>query len=255
MRFETNTMIVSLLLTALLVLASEQQLLESVNGTRKAAGVSPVCLSQKISQAAQVQSQYQASVNRMTHDGTQDVGTRILQAGFKQAGAGECVGMSNPDNLSAVYQAWVNDPPHYAIIVNPSFTHMGWSKEQGSGGAYYYTLDFAKADEEEACDSEHSAAIVPAESGVPEEHPPVYNQPVYSSRPPPARQQPQVWRQTNYRRRHHPPPVYHGPPKSGHDDEIASGNEAQLLSQYETQIQQMQAQIAALRAQQRPIMY
>ena len=135
-----------------------QQVLNSVNGTRQQAGVQPICMSDAINQASLPQTQYQASTDTLTHDGTQDVGTRITTAGFSQAGAGECVGMSNPDSWTAVYQALLDDPAHYAILVNSSWTHMGWSKQSAPSGATYYTLDFAKASGNEPCSSGTGAA-------------------------------------------------------------------------------------------------
>ena len=133
--------------------ADNQQMLNSVNATRQQAGVKAVCLSDAITQASLPQTQYQASTDSLTHDGTQDVGTRITAAGFSQAGAGECVGMANPDSQTAVYQALVNDPAHYAILVNPQWTHMGWTKQAAASGSVYYTLDFAKATGNEPCAS------------------------------------------------------------------------------------------------------
>lgn len=130
--------------------ADDQLIISNVNKQRKAKGVPEACLSSQISQAAQVQSQYQAQMNNMTHSGTQPVNDRIKNAGFaldSSQASGECVGVSfGSDNLQMVFDAWVADPPHYNIIINGTFTHFGWSKVPTSDGKnWYYTLDFAKA--------------------------------------------------------------------------------------------------------------
>lgn len=245
-------------------------MLNSVNATRQQAGAKPVCLSDAIAQASLPQTQYQASHDTLTHDGTQDVGTRVTSAGFPQSGAGECVGMVNPDSQTAVYQAWVAEPAHYAILVNPDWTHMGWTKQTAASGAVYYTLDFAKATGNQPCSSGTTAP--PAST----QQPPVSTQPSGTGSAPPASSPPQGQFQPNASRQarrqqagffpQYPPPppsgqpaqspsnsnMYGGDPNPSITQPPMPDEDAQqmaMLSQYEAQIQQLQAQIAALKAQ------
>ena len=253
-----------------------QQMLDSVNNTRKSVGAKPVCLSDSITQASLPQTQYQASHDTLTHDGTQDVGTRITSTGFSQSGAGECVGMVNPDSQTAVYQAWVSDPAHYAILVNPDWTHMGWTKQKAASGAVYYTLDFAKAAGNEPCSSGSAAQpSTPPPSTPPQQQqqPASPSQPSGTGTAPPASSpyssqfQPNASRQAR-RQQYNPysqyppsnqptqstsnPNMYGGDPDPSTAQPSMPDEDAQqmaMLSQYEAQMQQLQAQVAALKAQ------
>lgn len=262
-------------LTAASLNPNDQQMLDSVNGTRQSAGVPAVCFSNKIVTASLPQTSYQAQHDTMTHDGTQDVGTRITSAGFNQAGAGECVGMANPDNFSAVYQAWVADPAHYQIIVNGQFTHLGWSKQQASSGAMYYTLDFAKAaDPSEPCDGTSSGASSTASGQSSAQQPtsqatsqPTSQPAGQQSSTPQGQSKRQARRQQAYSGQQSgswpqapsastPPPaansMYGSSSSSSNPSNIGSDEDAQqnaLVGQYEAQVAQLKAQVQSLQQQ------
>ena len=181
-------------------------------------------------------------------------------AGFTQSGAGECVGMSNPDSWTAVYQALLDDPAHYAILVDSSWTHMGWSKQSAASGATYYTLDFAKASGNRTlqhwnrCSTDWSKSAIRHDRAAP---------PMATPKPAPNQFQASPARQSRRQQagfyfpnmpsnQTAPSNMYGGDPNTSITPPPMPDEDAQqmaMLSQYESQIQQLQAQIAALKAQ------
>jgi uncharacterized protein YkwD len=85
-------------------------------------------------------SSYQSQINSMTHTGAggSDGGQRIAAAGFSWSGWGENIGWSDP-GAAAMLQGWVTSPGHCQNLMNPIFTHIGWSRV----GAYD-TMDLAR---------------------------------------------------------------------------------------------------------------
>lgn len=61
------------------------QLLGLVNGARRSAGLTPLCLNAKLNSIAQAHSQDQANRRRMGHDGSDgsSIGSRASRAGYK----------------------------------------------------------------------------------------------------------------------------------------------------------------------------
>lgn len=119
----------------------EAQVVELVNAERAKAGLSPLTLDSRASQAARVRSQeIQTSFTHTRPDGS-SFSTALTQAGVSYRSAGENIayGQSTPEQ---VMSAWMNSSGHRANILNSSFTSIGVGYVQNSSGTPYWTQLF-----------------------------------------------------------------------------------------------------------------
>lgn len=117
-------------------------MLDAVNQVRMQAGVAPLCYSSKLMSVAQKHSDYQASINTMTHNGLVSFSQRFLDEGFQFSRIGENVARMNTNKVSDVMAAWINSPGHRANILG-DYTHFGAGLAV-RGAAFYWTQDFGK---------------------------------------------------------------------------------------------------------------
>ncbi|KAI8323425.1 SCP-like extracellular [Martensiomyces pterosporus] len=111
-------------------------MLSQVNAVRAKAGKSALQLSDQLNSFAQEHSDYQDSIKSMTHsDPSGSLGTRFVAAGISWTGAAENVAVGQQD-VSAVVQAWVNSPDHYANMIG-DYTYAGFGENN-----LYWTQDF-----------------------------------------------------------------------------------------------------------------
>jgi len=124
-------------------------LLSRHNAIRAAAGLSPsLTLESRLSQAAQVQAAYMASVQQCTHDGAGGTSPsqRIYAAGYPRGGmVGENVAAGQSD-FGRLMNDWMNSPGHRANIVRNGWTHLGVGYAYRPNGTYrhYYCVTFGK---------------------------------------------------------------------------------------------------------------
>ena len=83
-------------------------------------------MSAALTNAAQSQANYMASIGRMTHTGAggTSVGTRVTRAGFRWSMVGENIAYGQTSSSAVVY-AWLTSPPHAANMFNPKYTLHG----------------------------------------------------------------------------------------------------------------------------------
>jgi uncharacterized protein YkwD len=110
------------------------------NEHRAAAGLAPLTVNLAINAAAEGHSQYQASINTMTHGA--NPGARITAAGFSWGAWGENVA-AGQSSCALVVAAWMNSPGHRANILNPTFTHIGLGVATAASGYQFWTMDLA----------------------------------------------------------------------------------------------------------------
>lgn len=140
--------------------AYEQYMLELVNAARASAGVQPLAMNGYINAAAQSHTDWQLSVNKLTHTGAGGTTayTRMVDAGFAFRGSstwGENVGwvgvMGNDgyqDDVLAVHTRLMNSSGHRANLLNAGFREIGIGIGTGFYQGYNSILagqDFAKA--------------------------------------------------------------------------------------------------------------
>lgn len=123
------------------------QLLSLINAERQKVGAPPLRINLKLTQAALRQSQDMAIHNFFSHTGSNGSGfsDRISAAGYNWSAAAENIaaGQSTP---TAVFQSWLNSPPHKQNMLNAQYTEVGFGYAYSSQSTYqtYWTADFAK---------------------------------------------------------------------------------------------------------------
>ncbi|KAJ2448519.1 hypothetical protein EV183_005393 [Coemansia sp. RSA 2336] len=113
------------------------QMVCAVNKVRAAHGASPLGISDELNQIAQKHSEYQDSINQMTHDDPAGgVGARLTAMGVQWMSAAENVaaGMSTPEEAQ---KAWEASSGHLANMVDTSMTFIGVGRSSN-----YYTQEF-----------------------------------------------------------------------------------------------------------------
>ncbi|KAI9293135.1 SCP-like extracellular, partial [Neoconidiobolus thromboides FSU 785] len=113
-----------------------------VNRERENVGSRPLTYNHKLNKAAQLHSEYQAQVGRMSHSGIYGSSPfeRIRNTGYRSSGEAENVAY-NQQSVEEVVNTWVNSPGHYRNMVNPEFTEMGAGMAD-----YYWTQTFGCGD-------------------------------------------------------------------------------------------------------------
>jgi uncharacterized protein YkwD len=119
------------------------QCIALTNAERAAHGVAPVTYNAQLQAAAQGWSNYQASIQTMSHNaGGSTPGARISAAGYGWHTYGENVA-AGQGGCSSVLAAWIASPGHEANIVNPAFVHIGVALAKDANGRPYWTMDLA----------------------------------------------------------------------------------------------------------------
>ncbi|HEX9014122.1 MAG TPA: CAP domain-containing protein, partial [Anaerolineaceae bacterium] len=127
--------------------SSPSEVIDAVNALRASHGLVPLRVNSQLMSSAQGQSNYQASINTVTHTGPG--GTRpydrALAAGY---GGGATFFISENiyggTNASAqlAVQAWTGDTPHWDTMMTAASTDIG-AGVASSGDFVYYTIDVA----------------------------------------------------------------------------------------------------------------
>ncbi len=127
------------------------QVLALVNQERRAVGVKPLRLNEKLTAAATAHSQDMALNDYLSHTSSdgRSPEARILATGYDAFIATENIagGLATP---ASVMQAWMNSPGHRANLLNGSLTEMGvgfyfLDNDLGSTNyRYYWTQDFGQ---------------------------------------------------------------------------------------------------------------
>ena len=102
-------------------------------------GLAPLMLADDLNQAAQEQANYQASINKVTHDHAnyKDYGDRITKNGIDKTTAEACAGGELQDTPTN----WMTSETHYRPFWNLEgpLTHVGFGLAKGSDGTWYTT--------------------------------------------------------------------------------------------------------------------
>ena len=151
-------------------LTSSMQMLQLVNDVRLKNNIRPLCLSEKLVRAATAHSAYQASINRMTHDGPISLGDRFVQQGYQPSAVAENVGFTSTPFIKVVFDIWMSSSEHRANILDPNYVHFGAASSVGSNNMYFWTQLFAKPMDLilEPCDfsaAANAARITPNQAG------------------------------------------------------------------------------------------
>jgi uncharacterized protein YkwD len=121
----------------------DQQILDLVNQERAKVGADPLSINEQLDQAADLHSQDQASMNNMSHTGSNgsNLGIRIQEVGYQFSMAAENVAYGYLD-AETVMAGWMASEGHRENILNPNLQEIGIGYAVGEGGAPYWTQDF-----------------------------------------------------------------------------------------------------------------
>ncbi|KAI8058409.1 hypothetical protein BDF22DRAFT_739816 [Syncephalis plumigaleata] len=114
-----------------------------VNEERTTYGLSPVSVNRILSQAAQKHTVDQAQRHEMTHTGSDGSrpSQRVRQVGYDYRAVGECVAFGY-ETEAEVMRAWMNSPPHRAIILDRTYRELGIGYARSADSVPYWTIDF-----------------------------------------------------------------------------------------------------------------
>jgi uncharacterized protein YkwD len=121
----------------------DQEILNLVNEERAKVGADPLQINQQLDQAADLHSQDQASMNTMSHTGSNgsEIGDRVQDAGYQYSTVGENVASGYPD-AETVVAGWMESEGHRENILNSDFEDLGVGYSVGSDGNAYWTQNF-----------------------------------------------------------------------------------------------------------------
>ena len=106
------------------------QVLELTNAERANAGLNPLTLNTKLSQAAEGHSDSMANDDFFSHTGANgsSVGARVQDTGYQYSTVGENIA-AGQTTAEEVVQGWMNSPGHRANILNANYTEIGLGYE------------------------------------------------------------------------------------------------------------------------------
>lgn len=131
--------IIILLISNIIQGQNINELLCKTNQIRKENGLPPVILDERLNSAASSQSEYQNSINKMTHTGKDgdSVANRVSKVNVKWRNVAENVAF-NYDTEESVMKGWSDSPGHRANILNRDVNAVGFGKR-----GVYWTQVFA----------------------------------------------------------------------------------------------------------------
>jgi uncharacterized protein YkwD len=115
--------------------AASVTILNSTNGLRASVGRAPLAWNGQLWCLASAWSNHLVGVNALVH---RDLSATIRQAEYRgYRTLGENI-LRGPQSMTAdsMHSAWVGSPGHYANLVNPSFTSMGFALAYGNGQVF-----------------------------------------------------------------------------------------------------------------------
>lgn len=115
-------------------LESGSDVVNAVNAFRSAYGLAPYEFDESLMTIAQTQSNYQASINRLTHTRPDGSGAEIVSSENIALGSGQSI-----DTI--MRQQWTKDYWHTVTLIGFSKGRAGAGVATGSDGLIYYTLD------------------------------------------------------------------------------------------------------------------
>lgn len=130
-------------------------MLARVNAERAKIGKAKLCYNRKLQTAAQLHSEDQVRMNKMSHTGSDGstLGSRVTAQGFKWNGIAENVAAGQRD-VESVMNSWMNSDGHRRNVLGDyKFFGMGYAYGASTSYKQYWTQNFANSNSE-SCDDE-----------------------------------------------------------------------------------------------------
>lgn len=146
-----------------------QTIIAFTNQFRSQSGLKPICVSSKLMNSSLTQSQYQAGLDKSTHDGSVPMIYRFYGVGFSASAVGENLVNTTSVSIANFLTGLVQDPQNKANLQG-DFTHMGVAAAKSATGKIYWTQLLGKAsDPAEPCSdgSTDSSAAAPSAAAPP----------------------------------------------------------------------------------------
>lgn len=133
----------------------DQQILDLVNQERAKVGADSLRINEQLDQAADLHSQDQAQMDRMTHDGSNgsSIGDRVSATGYSWSQVAENVSQVALDPETVMYggqgfqnigiQGWMESSGHRQNILDPDLEELGIGYGTSADGSPYWTQVFA----------------------------------------------------------------------------------------------------------------
>jgi uncharacterized protein YkwD len=123
----------------------EQQVLATLLGARRAAGVATPQLDAQITELARQRSADMATRNYFSHYTPENttIFTLLGNSGMPWSFAGETIARNNYANnqtAGVAAQALLDSPPHRAVILDPQYGYVGIGHAYDGRGMHYYTV-------------------------------------------------------------------------------------------------------------------
>lgn len=132
----------------------DRQILDLVNDERAKVGADPLRINEQLDRAADLHSQDQASMDRMTHSGSDgsSLGDRITDSGYNWSRAAENVSQVALDADTVMYGGqgfqnigivgWMDSSGHKQNILDPNLKDIGIGYATAADGSPYWTQLF-----------------------------------------------------------------------------------------------------------------
>jgi hypothetical protein len=132
--------------------AQEKKLVQQLNQSRAQAGLPPLKVDDRLTQAAREHSQRMADRQILGHvlPAEPGVAERLAATGLHFNRSGENVGYNS--NFNDLQNAWMHSPPHRENILSPNYTVVGIGVVLGPDNIYWATQDFARSIVERSAD-------------------------------------------------------------------------------------------------------
>ena len=133
----------------------DQQILDLVNQERAKVGADSLQISEQLDRAADLHSQDQARMDRMTHNGSDGstLGSRVDATGYSWSRVAENISQVALDPETVMYggqgfqnigiTGWMNSEGHRENILNPDLEEIGIGYGTSADGSPYWTQVFA----------------------------------------------------------------------------------------------------------------
>lgn len=123
-----------------------EEIVVRTNGERKRMGLPEFARNAALMNAAQLQANQMAALNRMAHDlpgaAYPSLGSRLDATGYRMRTSGENVAEGYP-SAAAVVAGWMTSPGHRDNITSTRFTQMGAGVAAAKSGRKFYAQVFA----------------------------------------------------------------------------------------------------------------
>ena len=118
-------------------------LIDLHNKQRKAAGLWPLTLDKRLSDAARKHADWMAKTGTFSHTGQDGstAGQRIAKAGYSWQSCGENIAAGHP-TPGAVVDGWMKSPGHRDNILNGNYVNVGFGL--AGLGTKYWVADFGR---------------------------------------------------------------------------------------------------------------